>query len=197
VFVLSDAITGDDEPCLSGSGRSIPAFHLLEALESMPELFTRFGGHRQAAGLTLRCDRVQEFRSRFGAFAESVLREDDLRPLYEIDAEASFTELSERCLKQLMMLGPFGFGNPSPIFLAAGAEVAGPSKASADGKHLTVPLRHEGRLLFCKAWNFADRAEMFAPGTKLDVLFQIEDDPFSRKRGYGSWCVVVKDVKTV
>lgn len=195
VFVLSDATVGHDEPCFSGSGRSIPAFHLLEALESMPELFTRFGGHRQAAGLTLRCDQVQEFRLRFGAFAERMLCEDDLRPRYEIDAEASFTELSERCVKQLLTLGPFGFGNPLPIFLAAGAEVAGPSKSSADGKHLTVPIRHEGRLLFCKAWNFADRAEMFAQGAKFDVLFQVEDDAFSRKRGFGSWCVVVKDVK--
>jgi single-stranded-DNA-specific exonuclease len=197
VFVLSDAIAGDDGPCLSGSGRSIPAFHLLEALENMPELFTRFGGHRQAAGLTLRCDRVQEFRVRFGEFAGRVLCEDDLRPQYDIDAEASFKELSERGVKHLLGLGPFGFGNPSPIFLAAGAEAAGPSKSSADGKHLTVPLRHDGRLLFCKAWNFADRAEMFTPGTKLDVLFQIEDDAFSRKRGFGSWCVVVKDVKRV
>ena len=199
VFVLSDAVAreSEDEPCLSGSGRSIPGFHLLEALEAMPDLFTRFGGHRQAAGVTLRCDRVEEFRRRFSGFAEGTLTLEDLRPQYAVDAEASFTELTELCVRQVLTLGPFGFGNPAPIFLAGGAEVAGPCKASADGKHLTVPLRHNGRLLFSKAWNFGDRADLFAPGAKLDVLFQVEDDPFSRKRGYGSWCVVVKDVKSV
>ncbi|MBV9759163.1 MAG: single-stranded-DNA-specific exonuclease RecJ [Acidobacteriaceae bacterium] len=196
VFVLSDAMAdGEDGPCLAGSGRSIPAFHLLEALESMPEVFTRFGGHRQAAGVTLRCDRLESFRSRFAEVAGRALTEEDLRPRYEVDAEASFTELTERCVKQVLALGPFGFGNPAPLFLAREAEVAGPSKASADGKHLTVALRHEGRLLFSKAWGFGDRAELFAVGAKVDVLFQIEDDPFSRKRGYGSWCVTVKDAK--
>ncbi len=197
VFVLSDATASanGDEPCLSGSGRSIPAFHLLEALESMPELFTRFGGHRQAAGLTLPCGQLDEFRRRFHAFAGRALTPEDLRPVFSIDAEARFTDLSEVCVKQILSLGPFGFGNPAPIFLASGAEIAGPFKTSSDGKHLTVPLRHNGRLLFSKAWNFAARADQFSPGSKLDVLFQIEDDPFSRKRGYGSWCVVIKDVR--
>jgi len=197
VFVLSDAMAAEenDGPCLAGSGRSIPAFHLLEALESMPDVFTRFGGHRQAAGVTLRRDRLETFRSRFAAFAGMTLTAEDLRPRYEVDAEAAFPELTERCVQQVLALGPFGFGNPAPVFLARGAEVAGPPKASADGKHLTVALRHEGRLLFSKAWGFGDRAELFAAGAKVDALFQIEDDPFSRKRGYGSWCVTVKDAK--
>jgi len=98
-------------------------------------------------------------------------------------------------VQQVLALGPFGFGNACPIFCARGAEVAGPPKALSGGKHFNVPLRHNGRLLFSKAWNFADRASFLEPGTKLDVLFQIEDDPMSRKRGYGSWCISIKDVR--
>jgi exonuclease RecJ-like protein len=94
-----------------------------------------------------------------------------------------------------MALGPFGFGNACPIFYAPGAEVAGPPKPLNEGKHLRVPLRHNGRMLFSKAWNFGDRADLFRPGTKLDLLFQVEDDPTGRKRGYGSWCISVKDVR--
>jgi single-stranded-DNA-specific exonuclease len=86
-------------------------------------------------------------------------------------------------------------GNPAPLFYAQAAEIAGPPKALQDGKHFDVPLRHDGRLLFCKAWNFAGRAELLAPGAKVDVLFQIQDDAFSRKRGYGSWCISLKDVR--
>jgi single-stranded-DNA-specific exonuclease len=192
VFVLSQAA---EDGHFSGSGRSIPAFHLLDALESMRELFTKFGGHRQAAGLTLRASHVETFRQRFHTHAAGVLTSDDLRPLYRIDAETSFSALSERCIAELQSLGPFGFGNPSPIFLCSGAEVAGPPKALKEGKHFNVPLRHNGRLLFAKAWNFEDRAGLLQPGTKLDVLFQVEDDPYSRKRGYGSWCVTLKDVR--
>lgn len=194
VFVLSQAA---EDGHFSGSGRSIPAFHLLEALESMRELFTKFGGHRQAAGLTLRTSDVETFRQRFHAHAASRLTSDDMRPRYRIDAEASFSALSERCILELQSLGPFGFGNPTPIFLCSGAEVAGPPKALKEGKHFSVPLRHNGRLLFAKAWNFEDRASLLQPGAKLDVLFQVEDDPYSRKRGYGSWCVTLKDVRPV
>lgn len=197
VFVLSDANHKADysEPHLSGSGRSIPAFHLLDALESMSDLFTKFGGHRQAAGLTLRAAAVGEFQRRFDAFAAGKLTMDDLCPQYPVDTTADFCELTERCISQVLSLGPFGFGNPAPIFLCENAEVAGPLKILKEGKHFSVPLRKEGRLLFCKAWNFGDRSDVFEPGAKLDILFQIEDDPMSRKRGYGSWCLSLKDVR--
>ncbi len=196
VFVLSDSMMGGSgDPCLCGSGRSIPAFHLLEALESMSDLFMKFGGHRQAAGVTIHVAQVEEFRRRFSKFAGGKLNDDDLRPQHTVDAETSFRELTERCIQQMFALGPFGFGNPSPIFYAPGAEVAGPVKMLKDGKHLNVPLRHGGRMLFCKAWNFGDRRALFQPGAKLDVLFQIEDDPSGAKRGYGSWCVSVKDAR--
>ena len=197
VFVLSDAMesAGAGEGSLSGSGRSIPAFHLLEALESMPDLFKRFGGHRQAAGLTLFPGQLDEFRYRFNQFAAGRLTPDHLRPEYGADAEADFAELTDRSVRDVLTIGPFGFGNPAPIFYTSQVEVAGPFKTFKDGKHLSVPLRHRRRTLFCKAWNFGDRTALFASGAKLDVLFQIEDDPNSRKRGYGSWCVSLKDVR--
>jgi len=195
VFVLSETADLAGEPCFTGSGRSIPDFHLLEALESMPELFQKFGGHRQAAGLTLAAAQLASFRERFTEFAATRLGPDNLRPLHAIDAEASFTDIDDRSLEQLQRLGPFGFGNPLPIFYARGAEVAAPPKALKDGKHLTVPLRQNGRLLFCKAWNFGDRAAEFTPGAKLDILYQIEEDPTAARRGWAPWTVSLKDVR--
>ena len=197
VFVLTDAARTDgNEPYLAGSGRSIPSFHLLEALESMPDLFTQFGGHAQAAGLTLHAAQLEQFRRRFGEFAASKLGADDLRPQYVADAQASLADLNDVSVQQILSLGPFGFGNPCPIFYAPGAEVAGPATTLNGGKHLRIPLRHNGRMLFSKAWNFADRAKFLERGMRVDVLFQVEDDPTGHKRGYGSWCVTVKDVRT-
>jgi single-stranded-DNA-specific exonuclease len=196
VFVLSNGQNGSDgEPCFTGSGRSIPDFHLLGALETMPELFTKFGGHRQAAGLTLRAAHVPEFRKRFAEAGSRLLTTDHLRPKYTVDATVSFPELTEACVKDVLSLGPFGFGNSSPLIAASGLTVAGPPRILQGGKHLSVPLHHEGRTLFVKAWNFGDRAHLFESKNRLDVLLQIEDDPFSRKRGYGSWCLSLKDAR--
>lgn len=75
------------------------------------------------------------------------------------------------------------------------AEVAGPAKALKEGKHYSVPLRHRGRLLFCKAWNFGDRVALFQQGNVIDVLYQVEDDPYSRSRGEGFWCLTLKDAR--
>jgi single-stranded-DNA-specific exonuclease len=162
----------------------------------MRDLFTKFGGHRQAAGVTLPAAELERFRTRFHEFATGKLSGEDLRPLHTVDAEASFAELSEGCVQQILSLGPFGFGNPAPLFYSGAAEVAAPPKVITEGKHFNVPLRQNGRLLYVKAWNYGERLELLQAGRKLDVLFQIEDDPLSRKRGYGSWCLSLKDVRT-
>ena len=196
VFVLSNGQHGEgNEPCFTGSGRSIPGFHLLNALETMPELFTKFGGHRQAAGLTVRAANLPEFRKRFAEVGTTLLTDDHLRPQYTVDATVTFPELTEPCVADVLSLGPFGFGNASPILAAFGVTVAGPARTLNNGKHLSVPLSHQGRTLFAKAWNFGDRLHLFEPGNQLDVLLQVEDDPYSKKRGYGSWCLSLKDAQ--
>lgn len=196
-FVLSDAAesAGFEAGCLTGSGRSIPAFHLLEALESMPDLFQKFGGHRQAAGLTLRPGALSEFQQRFADFAATRLKAADLCPEYSVDALAELTELNDTSTAGVLALGPFGFGNSNPIFCAQRVQVAGAPRLLGNGKHLTIPFLQNGRMITCKAWNFGDRVGLFLPGAFLDILFQIEDDAFARSRGEGSWCVSLKDAK--
>jgi single-stranded-DNA-specific exonuclease len=192
VFVLSDSA---EEGCFSGSGRSIPAFHLLEALESMSNLFQKFGGHRQAAGLTIKREKVKEFRDRFHTFASSRLSEEDMRPQFIVDAEARFSELKDREVEEIFSLAPFGFGNPAPLFLTKGVEVAGPPRVLTEGKHLKIGFRHDGRVLFFKAWNFGDRLTLFQPGQKLDILFTLDDDPGAKARGYQSWSLSLRDAR--
>jgi single-stranded-DNA-specific exonuclease len=192
VFVLSDSA---EEGFLSGSGRSIPSFHLLEALESMPGLLHKFGGHRQAAGLTIKREFVMEFRERFHLYASARLTADDMRPQYTVDARASFSDLTERSIRDVFALAPFGFGNPAPLLLSEQADVAGPPRLLGEGKHLKVPLRHQGRTLFFKAWNFGHRLEELQPGNRIDVLFTVEDDPGSQGRGYEGWSFTLKDVR--
>jgi single-stranded-DNA-specific exonuclease len=189
VFVL-----GMDSGVAHGSGRSIRVFHLLEALESMPELFTKFGGHRQAAGVTMNAEQVGIFRERFRAYAAARLTVADYEAELEIDAELSFREITDQTVAELLDLAPFGFGNPPPTFVARQVEVAAPPDIK-NGKHLFLRLTAGGKTLRAKAWNFAERAAEFVPGTHIDVALQFEEDNYSAARGYAPWQTIVKDVR--
>ena len=190
VFVLSNSEDG----LAQGSGRSIPAFHLLEALESMADLFVHFGGHQHAAGVTLECARVTEFRERFNAFAAARLRPEDFRPELPIDAVLDLREITDRSAAEIFSLAPFGHGNPAPLFAALDVEVAS-QPAPWNEKHLRVMLRQNGRSLALKAWNFAGRASELAAGARVDVAFSLEEDAYSLARGYPGWAAVLRDVR--
>ena len=177
-----------------GSGRGIRAFHLLEALESMPDLFSKFGGHRQAAGVTMEAARVEEFRERFRSYAAARLTAADFEPEIEIDAEIGFDEIDDDAVAELLNLAPFGMGNPLPAFVVRGAELAAPPDIKSE-KHLFLRLKSGGRQLRAKAWNFAERAGEFIPGSRLDIAFQFEDDAYSAARGYAPWQAIIKDVR--
>jgi single-stranded-DNA-specific exonuclease len=186
-------VLGIENGLAQGSGRSIPIFHLLEALESMPELFSKFGGHRQAAGVTLDAGSVEAFRDRMRAYAGERLTPADFERELAIDAEIALDEINDRSVADILRLAPFGFGNPAPLFAVRGVEMAGPPDVKKE-KHLFVKLKANGRLIRAKAWNFAERAAEFAPGTRVDLAVQFEDDAYSESRGYAPWQTIVRDV---
>jgi single-stranded-DNA-specific exonuclease len=191
VFVLG---RNPEDGLAQGSGRSIPGFHLLEALEAMPDLFVRFGGHRHAAGVTLETGRVEEFRERFHHYAATRLLPEDLQPRLALDAVVEFREINERTTAELFALAPFGHGNPLPLFAALDVEVAGPPSPWNEN-HLRVLLRQNGRTLVLKAWNFAARAAELAAGARVDVAFSLEEDAYGRNLGGFGWSAVLRDVR--
>jgi single-stranded-DNA-specific exonuclease len=185
VFVLAQ---NPEDGLAQGSGRSIPAFHLLEALESMPDLFVRFGGHSHAAGVSLDPSRVGEFRARLNAYAAARLGPDDFAPRLAIDAVVNLTELTEPCIRDLFALAPFGHGNPAPLLAALDVSLAGPPVVWKE-KHLKVMVRQKNRNLLLKAWNFAPRVDELSRFTHLDLAFQLEED------AYTGWSAVLRDVR--
>jgi single-stranded-DNA-specific exonuclease len=188
VFVL-----GIEEGRAQGSGRSIPVFHLLDALEAMPDLFGKFGGHRQAAGLTMDAARVEEFRARLRAYAGERLTPADFERELAIDAEISLEEIDDGSVADILRLAPFGFGNAAPTFALRGVEIAAPPEIIKE-KHVFLKLKVNGRTIRAKAWNFAERAAELTPGRRIDIALQFEDDPYSAARGYAPWQAIVRDV---
>jgi single-stranded-DNA-specific exonuclease len=193
-FCRPALVLGVENGEAQGSGRSIAPFHLLDALESMKDLFSRFGGHRMAAGLAMDAARVEEFRQRLSAYAMGRLTADDFRPYLELDAPIQFSEVNDTSIDEVLALAPFGAGNPYPLFFVSGAEVCDPPTIIKE-KHLRVRLRSNGRSLFVKAWNFADRAEQLMPGTRVDAVVSFEEDPFSAARGYPPWSAQLRDFR--
>jgi single-stranded-DNA-specific exonuclease len=192
VFVLS---RNHEDGLAQGSGRSIPAFHLLEALESMADLFVKFGGHKHAAGVTLDPANVDKFRERFNAYGQAHLQPEDFQPRMEIDGVLELKEIDEGAVNELFTLAPFGHGNPPPLFAALNVEIAALPVVLKE-KHLRLTAKQNGRWLTLKAWNFADRAAELAPGARVDIVFALEEDAYSAARGYPGWCAVLRDVRS-
>jgi len=189
VFVLSE-----EDGQAQGSGRSIAPFHLLDALESMPDLFSRFGGHRQAAGVSLAAELVPEFRRRLNTYASARLTPADFQPQLAIDATVSLRDLTTGpAVQELLAMAPFGFGNPAPVLAILGVDVATAPVVMKE-KHLRVHLRQDGRSLFPKAWNFAERAPEFSAGS-IDAAFSVEEDLYGEDRGFTNWAAVLRDVR--
>jgi single-stranded-DNA-specific exonuclease len=163
-----------------GSGRSISAFHLLEALESCHDLFTRFGGHAHAVGFALPSQAVPLLKQRLNDYAQTRLTPDDLLPQISIEAEIPLSSVTPDLLRNLGRLEPFGQGNPEPVFCSHGVNLLLPPKILKD-KH--IKLRVNQRLADSKAsfnyeavgWRMAERlqAEALQPGDNLDVAFTV------------------------
>src|SRR3977135_3381443 len=117
-----------------GSGRSIPAFHLLHAIESCPELFSRYGGHAHAVGFALPSANVEKLREHLDGYARARLTPADFEPQLEFDRELPLREVTPELHQALILLEPFGMENREPVFAARAVRLMAPPQAGKD-KH--------------------------------------------------------------
>ena len=177
-----------------GSCRSISDFNMLAALEQCADLFVRFGGHKQAAGLTMEARRVPEFRARINAYADEVLEPDQLRPRLRIDAALSLKAITPELMRGLDSLGPFGMGNPRPVFHASPVEIVeGPR--SIKERHLSMTFNQEGRRFRAIAWRAAEQAEFLERNRAgVNLAFSLERNEY---RGETYLELNVADIKAL
>ena len=172
-----------------GSGRSIRAFHLLDAIESCSNLFTRYGGHAHAVGFSLPAGRLADLRSHLDTYARQRLTVADFEPVLDLDAEISFDQVTPELLQALRRLEPFGHGNPEPVFAANSVRLMAPPRVLKD-KHVKLKLaataeNTESRTEHSNwrravsfdalAWHMAERLEQekLLAGDTLDVAFTV------------------------
>src|ERR1700730_9047876 len=123
-----------------GSGRSIRPFHLLEAVESSHNLFTRYGGHSHACGFAMPSAHVPPLRAELDTFARTRLTLADFDPVLDVEAELDFGEISPTLFQMLRLLEPYGTGNHEPAFSARGVRLTAPPKILKD-KHIKLKLK--------------------------------------------------------
>ena len=165
-----------------GSCRSIPSFNMLGALESCADAMVKFGGHKQAAGLTIETSRIRELRARVNTFADDCLGPDDLRPRLWIDGALGFRSITEQVASELTRLAPFGAGNPCPVFRTSRVEIIdGPRRVKE--RHLKMAFRQDGRVFRGIAWRASER-EAFVTEHRaaIDVAFSLEQDVWNGER---------------
>jgi len=157
-----------------GSARSIPSFNLYENLKRCSYLFERFGGHEQAAGISIRTDRIEEFRNTINLIADEVLTEEDLIPEVTIDCEIEPEDINVEVGKELKELEPFGIDNPTPQFIYRNAQVKSIRQIGKDNKHIKLVLEKCGLEVDTVGFNFGEYANIINNGDNVDIIANLD-----------------------
>jgi single-stranded-DNA-specific exonuclease len=160
-----------------GSGRSIPTFHLHDALKACSEHLLKFGGHKYAAGLSIDESTLEAFVERFDSVAGGLLSPEDLKPQLMIDAVLSPEEITLETADMVSSLGPFGMGNPTPVFAVRGALVE--DRRVLKERHLKLRLDCDGARFDAIGFNMAGIGSFTG---RVDAAFSLDINNWNGKR---------------
>jgi single-stranded-DNA-specific exonuclease len=201
-----------------GSGRSIRAFHLLNALESCAPLFTRFGGHAHAVGFSMPAANLPELCAHLDAYARARLTLSDFEPILDVDAELPSDQITHELFQTLQRLEPFGMGNPEPVFAAHNLRVMAMPRVIKE-KHVKLKLSAQNEDLDeagvlprvhaqssdrgwrksivhdALGWRMAERIQQaeLLPGDALDIAFTLDHNDHPE---FGGLELSLRDFKT-
>jgi single-stranded-DNA-specific exonuclease len=157
-----------------GSGRSIPGFHLLEALESCHDVFVRFGGHAHAVGFSLTSARVPELRDRLLQHSATRLTPQILERKLDCSAELPLHQIDTSFYQSLRLLEPYGMGNEEPVFIARNLILDTPPQIMKD-EHIRMRLRDDQTVMKVLGWRWAERVRTLAldAGSRIDLAYRL------------------------
>ena len=190
-YYCPTCVLSEHEGMLHGSLRSIPGVNIHKCLQKCDDLLLRYGGHEQAAGVTLRSEQYEAFCQRL----QNAVNEADescFIPAQEYDAEVTLPECTEELLRELERMAPYGCGNPAPLLLARGLHTEEYRAVGTDGAHLKLTLRQEGRMMGGIAFGLGAMAS--AMSDRVDAVFSLGRNTF---RGVTSLQLEVKALQSV
>ncbi|MDE0587293.1 MAG: single-stranded-DNA-specific exonuclease RecJ [Candidatus Marinimicrobia bacterium] len=167
-------IAFDKEGIGKGSARSIPNLDLYEALSYAAKFLEGYGGHPMAAGLTVREDKFENFKSLFLRNANKILTNDDLIPAISIDGEMALTDINSRFMRFLEKLGPFGPGNMRPKFVSRNLSISGQPRLMGNGEHIRFIVSQNGRNYPAVGFKLSSHYEDLIRGVPVDIAYVVE-----------------------
>ena len=161
-----------------GSARSIPGFHLCEALYKCEDLLLQYGGHKYAAGLSIESKNVEEFRKKFIEVSNSELTADDIQPKLKIDMEIELSEVTDDFMELLEKFAPFGPQNMRPVFLTRNCEIIG-RPSVVGNNHLRMRVRKGSTVIDVIGFGFGDMLSQISTGSLVDSVYTLEYNTYN------------------
>ncbi len=165
--------SGTKNSIAQGSARSIDGFCLLSAIRACSHHLVHFGGHKMAAGITIETSKINQFAADFEAYAKKHLNKNDCVAKLHIDATAQLSEFRKETVTELQMLGPFGQGNPKPVFATRGVRLASPPRiCGARGNHLQLAVTDNTNAVRCIGFGMGKLEKKLLEHEFFDIAYQ-------------------------
>ena len=186
-------LTASEDGIISGSARSVGGFDIYAAIDSCSDLLTNFGGHKFAAGLSLHINDLPEFQERFEAYVAAHIREDQLQPTLQIEAELQLGDITKSFYNVLRHLEPFGPGNPRPLFVSRYLINHRDTRAvGKEREHLRLDVTDRVNAITGIAFGRADIAEYIQNGNAVDICYELNENTFNH---YTTIQMMVQDIQ--
>ena len=186
-------LTASEDGIISGSARSVGGFDIYAAIDSCSDLLTNFGGHKFAAGLSMHINDLPEFQERFEAYVAAHIREDQLQPTLQIEAELQLGDITKSFYNVLRHLEPFGPGNPRPLFVSRYLINHRDTRAvGKEREHLRLDVTDRVNAITGIAFGRADMAEYIQNGNAVDICYELNENTFNH---YTTIQMMVQDIQ--
>ncbi len=164
------------------SARSISNFNIYEAIKECAPLLTAFGGHKYAAGLTIKEENIPAFVEQFNKVVRRYISVDDLTPTMKVDCEVQLNEFDERLMRLLKLMGPFGPLNLRPVFMSRNLRVVGEANVVGNN-HLKLTLEQNGTTMSAIGFNMGDHLERLKNGVaEVDCVYVVEENHWNGRK---------------
>lgn len=179
---------------LKGSGRSIPKFHLHEALRDASEFIEQFGGHSQAAGLTLKENNFSAFRQKINDCAAEILSSEDFTQVLKIDEEVNLSDINMEVFDQMEQLEPYGYANPKPVLAFRKISSITPFLMGSKEEHLKLKFSVCEKVWEAVGFSMSEYREMVISDTPIDLAFTLDKNTWNNRVKLQ---LILKDIKSV
>jgi len=167
---------------LTGSARSVPGYDLYEALLGCADLLEQFGGHKFAAGLTMKHENIDEFSQRFEEIVAATITEDLLCPEIHIDNEIAFSQIDGKFQRIIAQMAPFGPMNPAPVFMTTNVVCAGRPYVVGT-KHLKLSIKQQNSAIFeAIGFGLAEFENLLQPNQPFSVCYTVEENIWKEQK---------------